>query len=55
MISSKDINIQRLYKSYCRELGQYLMQFNALEKAVMKVQIVAFNNYNKWTPVYKDY
>ena len=30
------------------------MQFYALEKSVMKLQIIAFNNYNKWTPVYKD-
>ena len=32
IISSKDINIQYLCKIYCRELGQYLMQFDALEK-----------------------
>ena len=32
IISSKVINIQYLWKIYCRELGQYLMQFDALEK-----------------------
>ena len=55
IISSKDINIQYLCKIYCRELGQYLMQFDALEKSVMRLQITAFKNCNKWTPVYKDY
>ena len=51
IISSKDINIQYLCKIYCRELGQYLMQFDALEKSVMRLQITVY----KWTPVYKDY
>ena len=32
IISSKDINIQCLCKIYCRELGQYLMQFDAPKK-----------------------
>ena len=32
IISSKDINTQCLCKIYCRELGQYLIQFDALEK-----------------------
>ena len=32
VIRSKDINIQCLRKIYFRELGQYLMQFDALEK-----------------------
>ena len=32
IISSKDINVQYLRKIYCGELGQYLMQFDALEK-----------------------
>ena len=32
IISSKDINIQCLCKIFCRELGQYLIQFGALEK-----------------------
>ena len=54
IISSKDINIQYLCKIYCRELGQYLMQFDALEKSVMRLQITAFKNCNKWTPVCKD-
>ena len=31
-ICSKDINTQCLWKIYCRELGQYLMQFDAIEK-----------------------
>ena len=53
IISSNDINIKYLYKIYCRELGQYLMQFNALEKSVMQMQITAFKICNKWTPVYK--
>ena len=31
------------------------MQFDALEKkAVMKLQVRAFKNCNKWTPAYKD-
>ena len=34
IISSKDINIQCLCKIYCRKLGQYLKQFDALEKSV---------------------
>ena len=32
IISSKDTNIQCLWKIYCRELGQYLTQFDALKK-----------------------
>ena len=32
IISFKDINIQCLCKIYCGGLGQYLMQFDALEK-----------------------
>ena len=35
IISSKEINTQCLWKIYCRELGQYLMQFDALEKKFM--------------------
>ena len=31
------------------------MQFDALEKSAMRLQITAFKNCNKWTPVYKDY
>ena len=31
-ISSKDINFQCLCEIFYRELGQYLMQFDALEK-----------------------
>ena len=34
IISSKDISRQYLCKVYCRELGQYLMLFDALEKIV---------------------
>ena len=52
IISSKDINTQCLCKIYCRELGQYLMQ---LKKSLMRLQITAFKNCNKWTPVYKHY
>ena len=55
IISFKDINIQCLCKIHCRELGQYLMQFDALEKSVMRLQITAFKNCNKWTPLYTDY
>ena len=36
IIPSKDINIQSLCKIYCGELGQYLMQFDALEKKCSK-------------------
>ena len=54
IISSKDINIQYLCKIYCRELGQYLMQFDALEKNVVRLQITVFKNCNKWRSVYKD-
>ena len=54
IISSKNINIQYLCKIYCRELGQYLMQFDALEKNVVRLQITAFKNCNKWRSVYKD-
>ena len=32
IICSKDIKIQCLWKFYCRELGQHLIQFDALEK-----------------------
>ena len=53
VISSKDINTQCLCKIYCRELEKYRMQFNALEKSVMRLQITEFKNCNKWTPVYK--
>ena len=52
IISSQDNNLQYLCKVYCRELWQYLMQFDALEKSVMRLQITAFKNCNKWT-VYK--
>ena len=31
------------------------MQFCALEKSLIKPQIIAFNNYNKWASVYKEY
>ena len=31
------------------------MELDALEKIVMGLQIRAFKNWNKWTPVYKDY
>ena len=54
IISSKDINIQYLCKIYCRELGQYLMQFDALEKSLMRLQITVFKNCHQRTPVYKD-
>ena len=26
-----------------------------LKKSVMRLQVTAFKNCNKWTPVYKDY
>ena len=56
IISFKGINIQCLCKIYCRELEQYLMQFDALEKKnVMRIQITEFKNCKKWTPVCKDY
>ena len=35
-ISSKDINFQCLCEIFYRELGQYLMQFDALEKTCNK-------------------
>ena len=54
IISSKDINTQYLCKIYFRALGQYLMQFDALEKKITRIQITAFKNFDKWTPVYKD-
>ena len=38
IISSKYINIQYLSKVKCRELGHYLMQFDALEKSVLRLQ-----------------
>ena len=50
-LSSKEVNLQYLCQVYCRELGQYLMQFDALEKSVMGLQIRVFKNCNKWTPV----
>ena len=50
IISSKDINLQYLCKVYCRDLGQYLMQFDALEKCVMRLQLTAFKYCNDWTP-----
>ena len=53
--SDLNINLQYICKIYCREQGQYLMQFDALEKGVMGLQIRALKNFNKWTPVYKDY
>ena len=53
IISSKDINTQCLCKIYCRQLGQYLIQFDTLEKKCN--EIAAFKNCNKWTPVYEDY
>ena len=30
------------------------MQFDALEKKVMRLKIIAFKNCKKWIPVYKD-
>ena len=48
-------NIQCFCKLYYGELGQYLSQFDALEKSVTRLQITTFKNCNKWTPVYKDY
>ena len=30
------------------------MQFDALEKSAMRLQITAFKNCNKWTPVYTE-
>ena len=53
IISSKDINIQCLCKIYCRELGQYLMQFDALEKKCNVTTNYSFKNCNKWTPYTK--
>ena len=31
------------------------MQFDALEKSVMRLQITAFKNCSKWKPIDKDY
>ena len=31
------------------------MQFNALEKSSMGLQIREYKNCNKWTPAYKDF
>ena len=31
------------------------MQFDALEKSAMGLQLKAFKSCNKWTPAYKDY
>ena len=42
IISSKDINLQYLCKVYRREMEQYLMQFDALKKSVMELQIRTF-------------
>ena len=42
IISSKDINIQYLWKIYCRELGQYLMWFDALEKKLWDYKLQHF-------------
>ena len=39
IISSKDIDTQCLCKIYCRELGQDLMQFGALEKSAMSYKL----------------
>ena len=50
---AKDINYQYLCKVYCRARGQYLIQFDAIEKSVMGLQIRSFKNCNKWTPVDK--
>ena len=47
--------LQYLRKVYYKELEQYLMQFDALEKSVEILQIRVFKNCNKWSPVYKDY
>ena len=55
IISSKDINIQCLYRICYRELRQYLIHFDALEKSEMRLRITVFKNCNIWTPVYKDY
>ena len=47
IIFSKDISVQYLCKISCRESGQYLTQFDALEKSVVRLQITAFINCNK--------
>ena len=45
--SSKDINIQYVWKIYCRELGQYLMQSDALEK---KCETTNYSILPNWGP-----
>ena len=47
MISSKNINIQCICNFYCREQGQYLMQFMCLKKSVTELQVRPFKNCNK--------
>ena len=55
IISSKDINLQYLCKTFCRELEQYWCSSMHLKKSVMRAQITVFKNCNKWTPVYKGH
>ena len=55
IVSSKDINLQYLCKTYCRELEQYWCCSMHLKKSVMRPQITVFKNCNKWTPVYKGH
>ena len=47
--SSKDFKLQYICKVYCREEGQYLIQFDAIEKSVMGLKVGALENCNKWT------
>ena len=39
IISSKDYNLQYMCQVYCRKQGQYLIQFDALEKSVHGLQV----------------
>ena len=55
IISSKDINTQCLCKIYCRQLGQYLIQFDTLEKSVMKLQYLKIvTNGHQYTKTTED-
>ena len=49
------VNLQYKFKVYCREYGQYLIQFDAHEISAMGLEVRAFKNSNKWTPAFKDY
>ena len=57
IISFKDINTQCSCKIYCRELGQYLMQFDVLEKKCNETKnysIANLTNGHQYTKTTKD-